>query len=322
MQLNLRKALVLAGVVLLVLAVPVLVITFAAKTGFWQDFTIWVYGRQRDWQQSVSGSLGSLSGAFSLSAAWGLIAASFLYGFFHAVGPGHGKVIMTTYLLANPQEVKRGMTLSVVAALCQGVVAIVLVYGLLFVAGFVAKETKSTLLWSERASYTLVAIMGFWLLWRAVATVVALKTQFGDQHIHDHNCRHGHSCGHSHGVTSDQLTQQKGLRTSVGIVLSIGLRPCTGAVLVLILAKSLGLALVGVVAVIGMSFGTALAITSLALLTIWSRRLAVRWVDGDGLRSWLWVSPLISAFGGLVLVLVGYLLMIGSFAIRSPLGIS
>ncbi len=318
MPISLRGGLTLAAVVLLILAVPLLVVSFAAKSSMWMDLTVWIYGQQKDWQRSISGSLEALSGGFGISAAWALITASFLYGFFHAVGPGHGKVIMTTFLLANPQEVKRGMTLSVIAALCQGIVAIVLVYGLLFVAGFVATETRSTLLWSERLSYILVALMGLWLIWRAVKSFMSAKGKDACEYGH----QHGPDCGHNHGVGPEQLAQGTSLKASMGIVLSIGLRPCTGAVLVLVLAKSLGLALVGAVAVFAMSLGTAIAITSLALLTIWSRSIASRWIDHRFSSAWSWLSPAISVVGGLLLVSIGWILLMGTFATRSALGIS
>jgi len=305
MPLSLRGGLTLAAVALLILAVPLLVISFSAKSSVWMDLTVWIYGQQKDWQRSISGSLGSLSGGFGITAAWALITASFLYGFFHAAGPGHGKVIMTTYLLANPQEVKRGMTLSVIAALCQGVVAIALVYGLLFVAGFVI----------------LVALMGLWLIWRAVKSFALVKGKETCGHDHEHDHQHGPDCGHNHGVGPEQLAQGTSLKASIGIVLSIGLRPCTGAVLVLVLAKSLGLALVGAVAVFAMSIGTALAITSLALLTILSRNFASRWVDHRFSSAWSWLSPAMSVVGGLLLVSVGWVLLMGTFATRSPLGI-
>ena len=62
-----------------------------------------------------------------MATSWALVAHSFLYGVFHAAGPGHGKIVISTYILTNESQLRRGLLLSISCSLCQGLAAIVAV---------------------------------------------------------------------------------------------------------------------------------------------------------------------------------------------------
>lgn len=143
------------------------------------------------------------------SALWGLVGLSFAYGVFHAAGPGHGKAVMTSYLFANEKALKRGLVLSLLAALLQGVVAIGLVGVLALVLHATAQRMKDAATLIESLSYAGIALLGAWLVWRKGSRFLqALRTPAKPrppivpavqpiQHEHQH--AHGNcGCGHDH----------------------------------------------------------------------------------------------------------------------------
>ena len=164
-------------------------------------------------------------------------------------GPATGKAVLTTYLLTQKQHAARGVLLAAAASFCQGATAVVLVYGLVGLAGWLSRETSTAVAWSERLSYVLVILVGALLAGRAA---VDLASTAG---------RRATACGHGHAHVPSvaQVARAADLRTALALVLSIGLRPCSGAILVLALAQAAGLAWIGVAAVGAMSMGAAMA---------------------------------------------------------------
>ena len=287
----------------------------------WSAILAGIVRLQQDFHRELIDALRTLSQSASLGAAWALAAASFLYGVFHAAGPGHGKAVISTYLLATDQDLRRGIALSVAASLCQGVVAVVLVYGLIGLAGWLPKDTTTAVSWSERASYGLVILLGAFLAWRGVRALArrwqspAGHSAHGHPHSHDHG-----ACGHAHGPTVSELRRATGLREIAGIVLSVGLRPCTGAVLVLVFARALDMALAGVAAVAAMSVGTALTVSGLAVAAVKARSLVTGF--GDDRSSALAAAlEAVGLIGGVVLILLGASLLQTSLAPAHPLGL-
>src|SRR3546814_10157071 len=156
--------------------------------------------------------------------------------------------------------------------------------------------------WSERVSYVLVFLVGALRAVRAVwelASVLRpqaashrlLQTPAGPlghagryDHHHDHRHAPDCSCGHAHGPSVEQIAGATTIRTTLGLILSIGLRPCSGAVLVLAFAQAIGLEWAGVAAIAAMSTGTALAVASLAFLAVNARRWAATAVGEERSR--------------------------------------
>ena len=91
------------------------------RTGFFG----WLQDQQRSFYGAMTASLDALRTDWT--AFWVLGGLSFLYGVFHAAGPGHGKVVISSYVLANETQLRRGVLLSVVSALLQSLVAVVFV---------------------------------------------------------------------------------------------------------------------------------------------------------------------------------------------------
>tara|TARA_Y100000588_G_scaffold152370_1_gene166502 strand:+ start:276 stop:1193 length:918 start_codon:yes stop_codon:yes gene_type:complete len=304
----------------------------------WQDTVLWIFTQQRQLHEAL---VDAFSASNSGSAtAFGLIGLSFLYGLFHAAGPGHGKAVIATYLTAQKEQLARGVTMAVLGALCQGVTAIVLVYGLVGIAGWLPRETDAAVDWSERASFLLLVIMGLWLLKRAWNSLRSMrKTHAHDHHGHAHH-EHGHhdhghhhhhdhddhcGCGHTHAPDPAEIARHRNsLKAMALIVLTIGLRPCTGAVLILVFAKVSKQDLTGVLAVMAMSAGTAIAVGTLACLTVFMRDWAsARMASSErhaGILKFGQSAAL--TIGGIILLLLGASLLMTSFRTAAhPLGL-
>ena len=247
------------------------------------------------------------------NAGWLLVGLSFAYGVFHAAGPGHGKAVISSYLVANNETLKKGIVLSFVSAFAQAMTAIVLVGGLAVVFNLTSIAIQDTARWFEIGSFALITGLGGWLLWqKAIRPLILQAVHFGGGgqlalagasghshlHAHDHDESHHHqdhkehhhhghvhefgvdgvcsTCGHAHAPTPDMIQGRIDLARAVSIVLAVGLRPCTGALVVLVFALSQGMLISGVAATLAMAVGTGITVSVLASLAVGARDLAVR----------------------------------------------
>lgn len=279
----------------------------------WDQAAAWVWSKQREFHRALTRELRELRGTDGVG--WALVLMSFLYGIFHAAGPGHGKAVLTTYLLTHRQRLYRGVAMGAIAALLQGVTALLVVYGLIGFAGWLPRETETASLWVARVSFSLLTIVGLYVLARAAVTCFEGVRRWRRDAHHDHAAHtHGERCGCKHGPSVAEMDTGS-RRAAAGVVLAIGLRPCSGAVLVLILAAVMALAWHGALAVLAMSLGTAITIVTLAILATKAREWAGSVVAH---RSPLWAlaGGGVGVLGGALLLLFGLLLLSGSFAAR------
>jgi nickel/cobalt transporter (NicO) family protein len=258
--------------------------------GGFQSLSYQLVAWQRDLHRALTLAITELSGSPS-PATWAtLLGISFGYGVFHAAGPGHGKAVLTTYLLSQGGAVRRALALSFAASLLQGLVAIALVVVLVHGLGWVTRQAMGSVVWVEQASFLMVALLGAWLCLRAIRQlrrplpalghVDAAHHDHGHDHLHHEQAHHdpahhdpAHCCGGHHHVDPQQAADW---RTALATVVAIGIRPCSGAVLLLGAATLLGQFPVGVAAVLVMSLGTALTVSGLALASVVARGWAER----------------------------------------------
>src|SRR3954453_18803615 len=123
----------------------------------------WIFAKQAEFYRQFSSLIRAAKA--DGSAAWGLFGLSFLYGIFHAAGPGHGKAVISSYIVANEQTWKRGVVLSFASALLQACVAVALVG----IAAALLNATASNMMRAvnviEVLSYSLIVAIGLRLLW-------------------------------------------------------------------------------------------------------------------------------------------------------------
>lgn len=291
----------------------------------WSDAVGWIAAQQRLLHRDLAAHLRGLKADGGSIAFWSLTVAGFAYGIVHAIGPGHGKAVLATYLLTQRERLKRGIVLATAAAYCQGAVAIALIHGLARIAGWLPRETSAAVTWSERFSFILIAAVGTWLAVRAVRHLFALTKVSVDHHPPhgDHPHWEGAShCGHDHGPSAQQIDKAHDLRAGLGIIAAIGFRPCSGAILVLALANVMGMPWAGVAAILAMSTGTAVATATMALLAVWARSWAARLAAGRlaNVTSTIVMNGFALA-GGIVILLFGGLMFAASFSPAHPLGL-
>ncbi|MDU3816508.1 MAG: nickel/cobalt transporter [Pantoea sp.] len=204
---------------------------------------------------------------------------SLLYGVLHALGPGHGKVVIATFLATHPTRLKTSLKLTLAAAIVQGLVAVALVTLMLGILQLSSRQLHLSSFWLEKGSYLLVIGLGVWLCWRALRQLMRQRTPAQriqrlrpPEHSHDAHC----GCGHQHLPDSEQLARATSWKTSLLVVLSMGLRPCSGAIMMLLFSRVIGVYGWGVVSALAMAVGTALTVSAMALLVQSSRTLAIR----------------------------------------------
>lgn len=273
---------------------------------FWEDPVLWVREQQQAFYGSMSGALRQIKTSSPYAAAWTLMFLSFGYGIFHAAGPGHGKTVISAWLLATENELKRGIVIAFFSSIIQAVVAILLVSVLLLVVASAGSTARDVAGFLESASYAMIGAMGLYLIWTALR-----PKPHHDHHEHDHHHVHDEHCGHAHVAEAKQVQGEWSLTKAFSLALAVGIRPCTGSILVLILANALGIYWAGVASTLVMALGTFLTVSIIAAIAVYSKKLAMRLVARDD--KWLgWFAFALRLGGGLAIAGLGGLLFWGS----------
>jgi nickel/cobalt transporter (NicO) family protein len=289
----------------------------------------WILAEQSMFYRALSGLIREAK--TNGSAYWSLIGISFIYGIFHAAGPGHGKAVISSYLVANEETWRRGIALSFASALLQALTAIAIVSIAAGLIGATAKMMGDTVRIIEIVSYALIVLLGARLLWvkgrgflRALHAVRSEAAPAGakphqhahqaraahahhDHHGHGHahhdhahghdHARHNHDhnhdphahgdhdhdeedsvlpWGHAHGPEPEELAGPGGWRRGLSAIVAVGLRPCSGAIIVLVFALAQGLYWAGVASTFVMGLGTAITVAAIATIAVGARTAAKR----------------------------------------------
>jgi len=274
------------------------------------------------------------------SAAWGLIGLGVAYGVVHAAGPGHGKAVLASYMLANERSLKRGAAMALLAALLQAAIAIALVGAAGFVFRATASEMNHAADWIVLASYCGVAAIGAWLVWRKGGALIAALSRYADRQRAaasaptyagapwrrpafslsaaafragppDGGATPIEGCGHLHAPDPAELNGNFSWRDAAGTVIAAGARPCSGAILVLVFAMAQGLFAAGVAATFAMALGTAVTTGALAWTAVFAKSAAMRLAAGENSRLAL-VARGFEFAAALAVLVFGVALLFGS----------
>jgi nickel/cobalt transporter (NicO) family protein len=260
-------------------------------------FGAWIIAKQAEFYRALSGLIRAAKA--DGTAMWGLMGVSFAYGIFHAVGPGHGKAVISSYLVANEETWRRGLVLSLASAVFQACTAIAVVGVAAVLLGATARTMSAAVNWIETAGYALIVLIGARLIWvkgrgflaalrklRHPAEQEAANEHHAGHHHHDHasNCHAHHhhddedasAWGHAHAPEPDDLAGPGGWKRGLSAVVAVGLRPCSGAVIVLVFALAQGLFWAGVASTFVMGLGTAITVAAIATIAVGAKSFARR----------------------------------------------
>jgi ABC-type nickel/cobalt efflux system permease component RcnA len=275
------RLLLLAG---LLVALPVLALWATGSLG---ALAQWAAAGQRAAQEAMAGAVRAIrTGA--PGAVWTLMGLCLAYGLFHAAGPGHGKVLIGGYGLARRVPFPRLAGLALAASFAQATVAVVMVGALVAALDWTRAQVVGT---AEGAMVTAghlaVAAVGLWLVWRG-ARGLARALQAPDAHAHHDHAHHGHphdhhghhhahgeTCNHAHGPSIEQAAAVTTWREAAALVGGIAVRPCSGALFLLIVTWQMGIFAAGVAGTYAMGLGTALVTLGVAGLSVWAREGAL-----------------------------------------------
>jgi nickel/cobalt exporter len=329
------------------------------STGMFGGLMQWINVHQQQFYRALTDSLRAMRDGGG--GVWMLVGLSFLYGVFHAAGPGHGKAVISSYMLANEVALRRGIMLSFLSAALQAVTAIVLMTAVFLALRGTSISMTNATHFLEIASFALITLFGAWLLWKKawprIAGLFAGRPAHSlssasahshhhdaaahgndhDHHHHRHDHGHGHThhhhhhhdhghehhshgpgevcstCGHAHAPDPAMISGDRfDWRTAWAAVAAVGVRPCSGALIVLSFAFLNGLWAGGVLSVFAMALGTAITVSILATLAVTAKNWAVA-VAGDG-RMGNRVHAGIEIGGALLVFLLGLTLLTASLS--------
>lgn len=344
-----RRALIMTGLLAVMAANVVPAIAQAASplgigtaepsfqtSGLFSGFLFWVNQHQQSFYRALTQSLEAMRD--NGTHLWTLIGLSFAYGVFHAAGPGHGKAVISSYMIANETELRRGATISLVSALLQGIVAILTVaaaYMVLRGSGITLTDATNTM---EIASYAMIILFGSWLLFRKLRQIAIRRSApvsaslFDGPHLAQAggtglsfsatDANHGHDslaagatcpdCGITHLPDPAMLKGSSfSIKEAWSAIIAVGLRPCSGALLVMTFSILNGLYLGGILSVLAMSIGTAITVSLLATLAVTAKGIAVR-LSGPGSTLSRSISTAIELLGALLVVVLGVILLLAA----------
>lgn len=269
----------------------------------------------RDQQRAVQDSLATAVRALKAGqpGAWtALLSVCFGYGFFHAIGPGHGKAVIGAYGLTRRVPMGRLAGLALASSLAQAAAAIALVAGGSLLLGWSRPDMEQV---ADTAmlplSYALVAALGGWLVWRGARGLLRDTAVSAHHHDHDHGPECG--CGHAHGPSLEQAQQVQSFRDAALLIAAIAMRPCSGALLLLVLTFALGIAPAGIAGTFAMGLGTAAVTIATALAAATFREGSLAGLMQSRLGQQLALTlPLLELSAGLVIAGLSVTLLLQS----------
>ncbi len=303
--------------------------------------------RSMQWQKEINNQLSELlfaAKSHSLEAGISLMGLSFLYGLLHSLGPGHGKLIVTTYLATHSTKVRLSLGLTLISAIMQALVAVALVSALLLLFNSSMREVNSKAELLITLSFYTVVFLGLIVVWRNLNVLwqqIRQRKQINSRKkiqitavtpiphqthasafqpmTRPDTCEHTAAdcgCGHQHVVDSKQINSASSLKEYLAIIFSIGIRPCTGAIMVLLFANMLDIYWLGILSAFIMALGTAFTTSIIAVMTITGRQLAKRYLTSTAQRKKAAFTNrpgvgalLLRMMGGVLLILMGIILL-------------
>jgi ABC-type nickel/cobalt efflux system permease component RcnA len=241
---------------------------------------------QKTLNDSMAAMTRSLADSRSLGGLLLVVALALAYGIFHAAGPGHGKTIVSSFLLANEAKLRHSFAIGYLVAAVHALSALAVVLIVYYlIRGIFAAGIESANHYIQLATFAVIAAIGLVMLVRRVAG-------------HGHSHAHAHEAAPGAGLTTRNL---------VGIAVPAGVIPCPGAVAVILFALSLHMLAVSVMAVSAISVGMGTTISATGAIVILVKRGAINAIAAGRERRDSVLRRVVEIGGAAVLFLFGLL---------------
>lgn len=251
---------------------------------------------QRMLNESLASMTRALKGSRSLGGLLLVAALALAYGIFHAAGPGHGKTIVSSFLLANEGNIRQSFIIGYLVAAVHALSALTVVLVLYYlIRGIFATGVEQANHWIQLVTFAVIT---------AIGAVMLVRRSMGKMHTHSHHHehagsehpRHDHAQGPEAGLT---------MRNLLGIALPAGVIPCPGAVAVVLFALSLHMLAVSILAVSSISLGMGTTISATGAVVILVKRGAIRAVAGAHEERDMMIRRVVEIAGAAILFLFG-----------------
>lgn len=237
------------------------------------------------WQKEIKNKLADLSADYSsqgnLGALGYIFLLAFLYGLFHSLGPGHGKVFVFSYILTEKPNLFKAIGTSYAIAFVHGISGMILALTIVFSMKTYSSESASITQMSDlmtQLSFAIITLIGI---------VLTVKYLRGHAHTHDHSPK-----------------------KFIPFVLSVGLVPCPGTIITITFLNSMGLLSVGVIASLFIILGMGAVISVISLVSVFAREWVQRLYDRDDNPNRIY--RIMSLTGSILLIVLGASFLIGS----------
>lgn len=224
---------------------------------------------QREYQNALARALRAL-GNGEPGAVTAFLSLCFTYGFLHAVGPGHGKAVIAAYGFGRAASLRWLVWLAALSSLAQASVAVALVYSGVWAFNGARDRVAGLADRIEPLSAAAIMALGLFLCWRGWRRLRPALAPTTSAHTAPHEAECG--CGHAHAPPIDAALATRSWREAAALVAGVALRPCTGALFVLILTWRFGLNGIGIAGAYAMGLGTMMVTALAAVAAVTLRR--------------------------------------------------
>jgi nickel/cobalt transporter (NicO) family protein len=253
---------------------------------------------QREANRMITGHMKAIrDGGTPVPLLIGIMLA-FAYGVVHALGPGHGKLVVVSYFLSREARIGRGLLMGLQIAICHVLSAMVVVA----LADLLLRQAlggpPAEVAGVRLASYGLIALIGMVMLAQAASRSWLRRQGIEVGHA---CCDHGRESHHHADARSEA-----GARAQEGALsLGVGLVPCTGAVLILLYALANGILLAGALLALAIAAGMAITMGALGVLSVVARNAVAGRIEAAGNAGAGTLAVVGDYAGALLITLIG-----------------
>jgi len=216
----------------------------------------------------------NIKNTHSITSYFWLLLFSFAYGFIHALGPGHGKSLVSSYFLTQNRSILKAFNISLLIGIVHTFTAFLLTLSIYYFLNIFLSGSHFANINMLATKISAVVIIGIalYLIYKKVKVkkpTLVFQTSAKTSFVKMPNLNAPHVHGSSCGCNACNTTS-----TDLGVILTAGIVPCPGTVSIFIFTMSLGMYFVGFLSAVFMGLGMSLIIFIAAYLSLNVRKKA------------------------------------------------